>query len=161
MKKTLLLILMTFILLDSVYSIEINPENLNMCIELEDNLKFDIQVHPLENVIYYSVLNPYNTSITNISYNLYIINNETNKIEDMINVNIPDLPPDYFSCDFSQQIYFPYKKMLDIGIFDIDYSVNGERKNSYYNMIAKQYFILDGCVEINSWDRLMTIETLT
>jgi len=150
----ILLILSQMILLSSiVFALETEDSQRSYCIRAKDNLNFDIQVHPELNGVFVSFYNPNDENLNNLSFEIIIVKNESNKIISKVPIDIPVLQKNEIFCHLFEGINYSYNEYLDLFSHNLKYRLGEGEPSEYYTIKSGNVFRIDKCIDIEKWNR--------
>lgn len=154
----ILLALIQIILLSNIsFALETEDSHRSYCVRAGDNLNFDIQVYPELNGVYVSFYNSNEENLSNLSFKILIVKNDSNKIVSNIPINISVLQKNEMFCHLFQGINYSYNEYLDLFFYNLKY-VLGEEPSNYYAVPANNAFKIDKCMDINKWNRVKDLK---
>ncbi len=156
-KYLILTIILPLILLEAVFSLESGDTRRNYCLNVNDNLSFDIQIYPELKGIFLSFVNNNNKNFTDLSFEIMILRNKTNKIISRTKINLSTLEPNTIFCKFFKDKNFSYNDDLDILFYGLKYKF-GQEEEKYYAKKFEDVFRIDKCIDIIRWNRVETLK---
>jgi len=151
-------LLQIMLLPNAVFALETEDSHRSYCVRAGDNLNFDIQVHPELNGVYVSFYNPNDEELNDISFNIFISENDSNKIVNNIPVTEPVLHKNQIFCRLYEGINYSYNKDLTLFFWNLTYKVGEVKSPPYYSIKIDKAFRINKCIDINRWNRIEEIK---
>lgn len=159
--KNIIILLVLFqiiVLSNTTLALETEDSHRDYCVRANNNLNFDIQVHPELNAVYVSFYNPNEENLSNLSFNVVIVKDDSNKIVSDIPINISVLRKNEMFCHLFEGIDYSYNEYLDLFFYNLKYKLGEREPSKHYALRFNNAFRIDKCIDINKWNRIEEIK---